>query len=393
MNKKNKFDQKNVDLKIIEYPETDEIFLPVFDFSDLKNLTPGTRVNENEEIAPWIFSPVNGEIKEKLKISVDGVVSNVLRISVSDSKEDPDLPENENYSDLSEDVLLYRLKKSGMKIDIDTIKDSEIIISAVETDPLCSVSQQLVRENIDKLKDCFEMFKFVLKKEDIYFAVQENIYDLVWELQTSGITVHKVPPFYPNGLPEILVNSMKKIYGLKSPVYLSIEDAIKAMEVIKTNMPIKKKVVTLTDEYGVSNFRVNIGTPIREILKKSDIKKIKKVVVGGPFRGYANYDLNSPVTEKTDSIFIQYLDEVVKGANNQCINCGRCNDTCPALLQVNLICRYSEFSIFEKCQEMHVKSCIECGLCSYYCPTERSLLQLIRLAKSEINKKEREVNP
>ena len=108
-------------------------------------------------------------------------------------------------------------------------------------------------------------------------------------------------------------------------------------------------------------------------------------------RGYAIYNFNTPVTDKMNSVHVQYEDEIIRAVNNQCLNCGRCNRHCPVSLSVNLITRYSEFSIFDKCEELGIENCIECGLCSYYCPAGRSLVQLIQLAKSEIKDTEGEV--
>jgi electron transport complex protein RnfC len=85
-----------------------------------------------------------------------------------------------------------------------------------------------------------------------------------------------------------------------------------------------------------------------------------------------------------NSIFLQSSPDLVLSKNNQCINCGRCVDACPVNLDVNLICRYSEFSLYEKSLEIGGADCIECGLCAYNCPAGRSLVQLIRLAKYEV---------
>ena len=136
------------------------------------------------------------------------------------------------------------------------------------------------------------------------------------------------------------------------------------------------------------NFRVRIGTPIRELLKENNIEDNDKIIIGGPLRGYTCLNTEVPVTDDMDCIYVQGKDEVVYSGNRQCINCGKCVRVCPVNIDVNLISRFSEFSIFEKCQELEVMNCIECGLCAYYCPAERSLVQFLRLAKKEIESME-----
>jgi electron transport complex protein RnfC len=44
---------------------------------------------------------------------------------------------------------------------------------------------------------------------------------------------------------------------------------------------------------------------------------------------------------------------------------------------------------FEKAKQYHALSCIECGICSYRCPAFIPLLNYIRNAKTEINKRSR----
>jgi electron transport complex protein RnfC len=55
-------------------------------------------------------------------------------------------------------------------------------------------------------------------------------------------------------------------------------------------------------------------------------------------------------------------------------------------LDINLIARYAEFSLFEKALDLGGNDCFECGLCAYVCPAARSLVQLVRLAKHEAEK-------
>ena len=144
MNKEKRFDQKYDDLKIVEIPVPEEIFLPVSGFAGHKKLSEGKRVNEYEEIVPGIYSPVNGEIKESSRISVNGVESDVVRINVTDHGEKKnDLSEQESISDLPKELVLKRLVKSGLCINPEFLTENEIIVSAVDTDPLCSVFQQL----------------------------------------------------------------------------------------------------------------------------------------------------------------------------------------------------------------------------------------------------------
>ncbi len=390
MMKEIKFNQEYDDIKIVELPLPEHIFLPV-NRKGNKNPEVGNQINKFDEVVPGLISPVKGEIKEFLKMYVDGVETDVIKIALAENGGDEDNHEGDDITDESDDNLSLRLKRSGYVLESIINSNSDIVVSAVDTDPLCSVSQQILRENCKDLKQKFELFKKIFNREKIHFAVPEHLFDMVWKLQSRGVNVFKVAPNYPNGIPEILINSAIEKNSLKSPLYLNLEEFLYICDAAVTGRPNFKKVITLTDINGMRNFRVIKGAPLDHILKNSDIRSAEKVITGGPLRGYSNFDLNTPVTGITDSVYVQYEKDVIRAVNNQCINCGRCNDHCPVNLSVNIITRYSEFSQFEKCGDMGVENCIECGLCSFYCPAGRSLVQLIRLAKSEINNLEGEI--
>jgi electron transport complex protein RnfC len=226
----------------------------------------------------------------------------------------------------------------------------------------------------------------------VILAVPGPLWEVASGIAGDSIDICKVKPFYPNGLPEILVRDMARIYNFDSHLFLKVEKLVAAVKALQEDQPFVHKVVTVIDENGAENFRVRIGTPLKNLLKLKDchLKTSDKIIIGGPFRGYASFSTDIPITEDMDSIYVQSLDETVHYHNNQCMNCGRCVKACPVNLDVNLIGRYSEFSLFEKCSEMGAAVCIECGLCAYYCPSGRSLVQFIRLAKSEIEKIEKE---
>ena len=103
-------------------------------------------------------------------------------------------------------------------------------------------------------------------------------------------------------------------------------------------------------------------------------------------RGRAIYRNEFPVTPDTDAVFIQGSSEIVEISNTACLNCGECVRICPYNLQVNLLARYCEFSLFENCEELDIDYCIECGLCAYVCSSGRPLVQYIQFAKKEIKK-------
>lgn len=387
------------ELKISDAPEPREVLLPIKG-SDKKRdslkIKQGKRVLTGEAIA-GIFSTVTGTVKGVEPVFTGAGELTAVRIEVAEEEELDSALTLKSHKELTllerePAEVLEQLNRANLGFGPELEKVQTVIVSAVDEDLLTAVSQQVLRENKDLVTEGLKLVQHLTSARQVILAVPAPLGDIVSDIAGDFIHVHKVKPFYPNSLPEILVRDLARIYRFDSHVFLKVEKLVGAVKAWQENRPFVHKVLTVIDETGAENFRVRIGTPLKDLLKlkESDLKHSEKIIIGGPFRGYTCFSTDIPITEDMDSIYVQPVDETVHYHNNQCMNCGKCVKVCPVYLDVNLICRYSEFSLFEQCSEMGVDICIECGLCAYYCPSGRSLVQFIRLAKSEIEKIEKE---
>ncbi|MBW1803197.1 MAG: 4Fe-4S dicluster domain-containing protein, partial [Deltaproteobacteria bacterium] len=169
---------------------------------------------------------------------------------------------------------------------------------------------------------------------------------------------------------------------------VGVEQALAMVDCLKTGKPLLDKTITFSSgkNGALKNFRARIGTPAADILNKADteLKPKGKLILNGAMRGYACFSDEQPVTAAIDSIHVQAPSEVFFYQSKACVNCGKCNATCPVNLEVNLLGRFSEYGIFEKCMELGAENCIDCGLCAYVCPACRPLVQLISHARHVI---------
>ncbi len=67
-----------------------------------------------------------------------------------------------------------------------------------------------------------------------------------------------------------------------------------------------------------------------------------------------------------------------------CIRCGRCIDICPMGLMPSMLSIYAEKGLYEGAKEYNLFDCFECGSCAFVCPSKRPIVQLIRVAKSQV---------
>lgn len=374
--------------EINDSPDPKEALIPLIGLEKSKTrmkIKEGSRVITGGQIIPGVYSTVTGTVKSIEQLQLADGDCTALRIEVSEQEElDPDIQPQPDFLEKPPAEILGKLNRANLGFceELDNIKT--VIVSAVDTDPLAAVSQQIIRENKDAVIEGLKLIKYLTSAEKVIFAVPENLSDTGLDIAKGIADVHKVKMVYPNGLPEILLRDISKSFDPGKCAFIKVEKLAASVIFLKEGKPFVHKVISVAAKNGVKNYKVRIGAPIKELLQDANLKDNDKVIIGGPFRGYACYNTEVPITGDADLLYVQSSEEVFWNENNHCMNCGRCVKECPVNLDVNLICRYAEFSIFEKCEELGVLNCIECGLCAYYCPSSRSLVQLIRLAKNEI---------
>ena len=271
-----------------------------------------------------------------------------------------------------------------------------VIVSALDLDPTSIANQQTFRDHVEEVEAACNLLSRSTGASRSVLAVPENLSHVARNVSGNTASVVLVPAVYPNGLPEILARKygagllMRGDQGgvVGNTLVVSIEHAIAMVECLHSGKPLLEKTVTFSSgESGEPrNFRVRIGTPIADVLKKVGVEPHPKdkLILNGLMNGYTCFSTEQPITSTTDSVHLQRSSQVFVFQNAACTNCGKCNTVCPVDLEVNLLGRFSEYGIFDKCLALGAENCVECGLCAYVCPARRPLVQFIVHAKRAI---------
>ena len=141
-----------------------------------------------------------------------------------------------------------------------------------------------------------------------------------------------------------------------------------------------------------ANYKVRIGTPIDYMIEKNGgfTEEPKKLIIGGPMMGVAQFRLDVPVIKATSAILCLSEEEAYIPEEDPCIRCGKCVEHCPMGLMPLYLQNYADKGDMESCEKYDVTACIECGCCSYGCPSKRNLVQSIRIAKHKVLATQRE---
>jgi electron transport complex protein RnfC len=263
-----------------------------------------------------------------------------------------------------------------------------VILLAAESEPEVSSTLALLAERGEQVVDAARLLGRIAGARRALLALfAADAEPLRAAAATAGVEILVLPAEYPQSLAPVV--RQRAGLAADAPV-IGLETALAALDAVRLGWIPGTKMLTLVgmDGRAVRNYRVALGTQFKEILDHAGVTlgERDKVIAGGPMRGHAQYSLEGVVDAGVDAITLVAAADVVEWTPDPCINCGVCIEACPYHLQVQLISRYAEFDLFERAQELQIGVCVECGLCASVCTAKRPLLQLIRLAKSELEK-------
>jgi Na+-translocating ferredoxin:NAD+ oxidoreductase subunit C len=324
------------------------------------------------------------------------------------------LKDNPDYMNLSPEELKEKIKNAGIVgmggaafptvVKLSPPKEKPIdtvIINGSECEPYLTGDYRLM---IEHPKDILEGLRILMKVlgvnkgsvgiEDNKPAAIKSMKEAASELE--GIEIRPLHTRYPQGAEKMLI---KAVTGREVPpralpmdvkvVVQNTGTAFAIFEAVRYGKPLIDRVVTVSGE-GINepkNLLVKTGTLISHLIGECGGLKEDgvKVLSGGPMMGFAISSLDIPVTKGTSGIVALTEREIAHAESfGPCIRCGRCIEACPMGLMPSMLSVYAEKGFYEGAKEYNLFDCFECGCCTYVCPSKRPIVQLVRLAKSQV---------
>ncbi len=355
---------------------------------------------DDKEVFP---SPVEGEVVDLVNVPETHGDSMVPSITVKPGETDP----SKRFPALDPDKatldeLKKRLEETAIQTDritaqplVEMLCPSEgspikaVVILAMDREPVTVSYLEQYRERADEVSKAAYLLQKVSGADKTFVALPKSEQE---NLQTS-FSGSVTPLWLPNSYPAALDPFVIKETEMEGDVaIISVETALAALDAVcNGQIQIKKTITVVGPDSKVKGvYRVWIGTAFNQIFQEAGLEPSEKdrIVAGGPMLGFAQYSLDGTVDAGINTLMLIPASESIPWSTEPCINCGKCIDACPVNLQVQLIGRYSEFSLFERTKDYEIDGCINCGLCASACTARRPLLQMIDLAKRQLIKLE-----
>lgn len=281
----------------------------------------------------------------------------------------------------------------GKKIDY-------IIINGAECEPYLTSDYRVMLENTDLIFKGIEMLKDIVGTDKCLIGIENNKPEAIKTMQSAaqnypGTVVKALKTKYPQGSEKHLI---KALTGREVPsgglpadvgvVVNNIDTCTSVYNALTYRQSVLSRVVTVAGSAvkKPSNFRVRTGTSFADVLAAAecDISSVKKLIMGGPMMGIAQYSTDVPTIKGTSAILAFTEDEVSSRKTVHCVRCGACVAACPMRLVPAQLNNFAAAEDFAALKKLNVTDCIECGICSYTCPCRNTITQNIKIAKAKM---------
>ncbi|MBE0652045.1 MAG: electron transport complex subunit RsxC [Bacteroidales bacterium] len=368
-------------------------------------------------ISANVHAPVSGTISK-----IDNVMDvsgykrpcAVITVEGNEWEEEIDLSETlVTKEDYTAQEIIEKVKKAGIvgmggatfpthiKLMVPKGKKAEyLIINGVECEPYLTSDHRLMLEKGEEILVGIRLLMIALGVEKAMIGIENNKPDAIEYLTTlskkyKGITVHALKVKYPQGGEKQLIKALtnREVPSGKLPVEVgcvvqNVGTAFAVYEAVQKNKPLIDRVVTVTGKAvkTPSNFKVRIGTPVRNLIEAAGglPENTGMIINGGPMMGKALINPDVPIVKGSSGILILEDEFASRPIENPCIRCSKCTNVCPMGLEPYLLSRLARTKHYAEAEKENIMDCIECGSCQYTCPADIPLLDYLRLGKSKV---------
>lgn len=379
----------------------------------------GQLIAKDEEAISRIHSSVSGIVKSvENHATASGTDAASIIIENDENYTEADFGSFVEADDLENRQILARIMSAGVvetrsdgsavypKLNVtEPHKIRHIIVNCAESEPYLTSNYRCAVERpewiIEGLRILLKLFPNAKGILAVHQGQQEAITALHKILADSkNIKIIPMKPKYPQDTERMLIYSCtgKKVHAGKTAedarcIVLSGDTVYAICNAVTFGKPMYKRLITVSGECieHPQNMEVCVGTRLSELVAATGeyLETPDRLICGGPMTGTLIRDLDVPMMKEIPAVVcIKEGCERKTHPTPMCISCGWCTDVCNENLLPSRLLQYAMDGDKERFVKYGGMECCECGSCSYVCPSGRSLTQVIRMMKKQIETKE-----
>jgi len=275
-----------------------------------------------------------------------------------------------------------------------------LIINGVECEPYLTSDYRMMMEYPDEILVGASILMKALDVKKGFIAIEENKREAIELLKSKqedypGIKIVPLKKKYPQGGEKQLIDA---VVGRQVPskglpidagaVVQNCATAFAVYEAVQKHKPLFEGVITITGLHAPAqkNYKLRVGTPLEKVAEYAGgiPDSVAKLISGGPMMGKAIFNMSAASVKSSSSILMFTKEETIRKEESNCIRCGKCIEACPMGLEPYMLYKLAKTKDYDQLEKDLVYDCIECGCCLYTCPANIPLLDLIRVAKSDV---------
>lgn len=270
-----------------------------------------------------------------------------------------------------------------------------VIVNGAECEPYLTCDDAIMRACPSEIVHGTQLLMRAAGVGRGVIAVENNKPEAIAALSAAAVSVPgvEVMPLkvkYPQGGEKQLIEAVtgREVPSGALPVATgaivqNVATALAVERAVVYGEPLIERVMTFVSPLKAGNYRVTLGTSMRDIAGEL-APEIGKVIVGGPMMGRSASNLDTPVVKATSGLLLFPAVESRRSGIEPCIRCGACVDACPMGLEPYLLSTLSRLHRFDEAKKQKIANCIMCGSCSYACPSSRPVLDFIRIGRAAV---------